>query len=215
MNRALRVGRMPDIAVRILQRLKSAALQDHFRVVGTHALYAYESAAGVRLPSEISTTLDIDLLWDTRKRLTFAKVLAHGEGSMLEVIRKVDKSFQIAGDQKYTATNDSGFQVDILRREATEGDPHPIRMSEHDDDFWVVQARRAGDLMNAASFSEVVVGASGIMARMNTLHPLAFAEFKRWMSEQADRDPRKRRRDLLQAEAVEALVRERLPQLAP
>jgi hypothetical protein len=214
MNRALRVGRMPDIAVKILQRLKSAGLLDHFRIVGTHALYAYETAAGVRIPGDITTTLDIDLLWDTRKRVEFAQRLDQDAGSMLEVIRKVDKTFQIADDQKYTATNANGFQVDILRREAVGDDPHPIRLSADEDDFWVVQAKRAGDLMNAPSFSEVVVAANGGMARMNTLHPLAFAEFKRWMARQPDRDARKRQRDLLQAEAVEAMVQERLPQLA-
>ena len=51
------------------------------------------------------------------------------------------------------------------------------------------------------------------MARMNTLHPLDFAEFKRWMGEQPDREALKRRRDVLQADVVEELVRTRLPHL--
>jgi hypothetical protein len=48
---------------------------------------------------------------------------------------------------------------------------------------------------------------------MNTLDPIAFARFKRWMSELQDRDPLKRRRDALQAQLVEAVVRDYLPHL--
>ena len=47
MNRALRVGRVAPLIVQILRRLSEARLGEHFRVVGTHALYAYESVAGV------------------------------------------------------------------------------------------------------------------------------------------------------------------------
>jgi len=85
-------------------------------------------------------------------------------------------------------------------------------MSDDEDDFWVIQARKAPVLMGAQPFSAVVVASSGAMARMNTLHPLAFARFKRWMSEQRDGDPLKRRRDALQAEVVEAMVAQYLSQ---
>lgn len=210
LNRALRVGRMPTIAVAILRRLADAGLNEYFRVVGTHALYAYEAASGIRFASEITATQDIDLLWDTRKRVTFAQRLAQDSPSMLAALKKVDKTFEINEEQRYTATNASGFEVDIIRREAIEDDPHPIRLSEADDDFWVVQARRASDLLNAPEFSEIVVAQNGSMARMTTLHPRSFAEFKRWMANQPDREPLKRRRDLLQAEAVEWLLSERL-----
>ncbi|MBV8621071.1 MAG: hypothetical protein JOY84_19565 [Curvibacter sp.] len=215
LNRALRVGRMPNIAVAILNRISSAGLDEHFRIVGTHALYAYEAAAGVRLGGDVTATRDIDLLWDTRKRVVFAQRLALDAPSMLEVLRKADKTFELREDQKYTAVNASGFEVDILRREAEENDPHPIRLSESEDDFWVVQARRAADLQNAAAFSEVVVAINGTMARMHTIDPRAFADFKRWMSRQADREAVKRRRDMLQAQTVDLLIRERLPQMQP
>ncbi len=38
-------------------------------------------------------------------------------------------------DQRYTAVNDKGFEVDILRREAVEGDPHPLRLTQEVVDF--------------------------------------------------------------------------------
>lgn len=213
MNRALRVGRMPTIAVAILGRLANAGLDDYFRVVGTHSLYAYEAAAGVSFASEITSTRDIDLLCDTRKRVTFTQKLMQDSPSMLAALQKVDKTFQVIEDQKYTAINKDGFEVDIIRRIATEGDPHPIRLSDAEDDFWVVQAKRAGDLMNAPEFTEIVVAESGVMARMTTIHPAVFVSFKRWMAKEPDRDPLKRRRDALQADAVEWVLHERLPHL--
>jgi hypothetical protein len=213
MNRALRVGRMPNIAVAILNRLANAGLDDYFRVVGTHALYAYEAAAGVRFASEITSTLDIDLLWDTRRRVTFAQRLKQDSPSMLAALQKVDASFELIEDQRYTAINKDGFEVDIIRRVATEGEPHPVRMSDSEDDFWVVQAKRAADLVNAPEFTEIVVGEGGVMARLTTIHPAVFVSFKRWMSKEPDRDPIKRRRDALQADAVEWALQERLPHL--
>ena len=213
LNRALRVGRMPNITVAILGRLANAGLDAYFRVVGTHALYAYEAAAGVRFASEITSTRDIDLLWDTRKRVTFAQKLLQDAPSMLAALQKVDKTFQVNEDQKYTAVNKDGFEVDIIRRIAKEGDPHPIRLSDAEDDFWVVQAKRADELVNAPEFSEIVVAENGTMARLNTIHPAVFVSFKRWMSKEPDRDPLKRRRDSLQADAVEWALHERLPHL--
>ena len=212
MNRALRVGRVDPIVVRVLDRMASSGLSEFFRVVGTHALYAYEAAAGVVVEDDAVATRDIDLLWDVRKRLHFATALAKVDSSMLGVLRKVDKTFRLKDLDKYTAVNQDGFEVDILRREQQGSDPHPIRMSDDEDDFWVTQARQAHVLMDAPEFSAVVVASNGSMARMNTLHPIAFARFKRWMSGQPDRDPLKRRRDALQAEVVENMVQEYLPQ---
>jgi hypothetical protein len=51
------------------------------------------------------------------------------------------------------------------------------------------------------------------MARMNTVSPVVFAKFKRWMAGQGDREPLKRKRDFLQAELVEELVAEFFPHL--
>ena len=51
------------------------------------------------------------------------------------------------------------------------------------------------------------------MARMSTVHPATFVAFKRWMAGQPDRDPLKRRRDVLQADAVQVLLEQYLPQV--
>lgn len=214
LNRALRVGRVDPLVVALLNRLASTKLSEHFRVVGTHALYAYEAAAGVRLNAETLATRDIDLLWDTRKRIIFSTQLARVDSSMLGVLKKVDATFRIRKSQKYTAVNKDGFEVDIIRRERAGDDPHPIKLSDEDEDFWVVQARRANVLLESPAYSAVIVASNGSMARMNTVHPATFVAFKRWMSTQVERDALKRRRDALQADTVQELLEKYLPQLS-
>jgi len=215
MNRALFVGRAPQMVVDILTALSKAGLAEHFTVVGTHALYAYEAAAGVRFwRSDALATQDVDLLWDTRQRVSFSTHMKILGSSMLGILKKVDPTFEIRGDQRYTAVNNKGFQVDIIRREASEGDPHPLRMTDDEDDFLAVQAKRAGALLSSPRFSSVIVSPSGYMARMETVSPLTFIKFKRWMAAQPDRDPMKVSRDQLQASLVEQLVEEYLPHLA-
>lgn len=216
MNRALGVGRTPNLVVDILNMLSSANIAEHFTVVGTHALYAYETAAGVLIADSAALqTRDVDLLWDTRNRIQFVTQMKIQDSSMVGLLQKVDPTFAIRQDQRYTATNSKGFEVDIIRREVAEDDPHPVRLSDDEDDFWVAQAKNAGTLVSAPRFSSMIVSTIGVMARMNTISPVVFCKFKRWLAQQPDRDPLKRSRDQRQAELVEALIDEYLPQWAP
>jgi hypothetical protein len=214
MNRALFVGRAPQMLVDILAMIDRAGIEEHFTVVGTHALYAYEAAAGVRIePGDALATRDIDLLWDTRKRIQFSITMEAAGYSMIGLLRKVDPTFRLRRDQLYTAINDKGFEVDIIRRETAEGDPHPLRITDAEDDFWVTQAERAAVLLNAPRLSAMIVSPSGDMARMTTISPIAFSQFKRWLAAQPTRDPMKRARDTMQADVVEQIVAEYLPHL--
>lgn len=214
LNRALFVGRAPQMLIDILAMMNRVGIAEHFTVVGTHALYAYEAAAGVRISSgDVLATKDIDLLWDTRKRIQFSTTMAVAGYSMLGLLRKVDPSFRLRRDQPYTAVNDKGFEVDIIRRETAEGDTHPMRITNAEDDFWVTQAESAAELLDAPRFTAMIVAPSGDMARMTTVSPIAFAKFKRWLAAQPTRDPMKRSRDTLQAEVVEQLAAEHLPHI--
>ena len=53
----------------------------------------------------------------------------------------------------------------------------------------------------------------GAMARMNTVDPRAFVRVKRWLAARKERDPLKRRKDRLQADVVDSLIENYLPQL--
>jgi hypothetical protein len=212
MNRALRVGRTPDLLVAILVRLHQARLHDKFQVIGTNALYAYETAAGVRISSGQLATRDFDLLWDNRRKISLAVHDGPLADGMLGFLKKIDASFTLRADQQYTAINDKGFEVDILRRMGAGSDMDPQRLSQHEGDFWAVKARNADWLLSAPKYSEIVVGTNGTMVRMQTVDPRAFALFKLWMAEQSDRDPIKRQRDASQASVVVKLIESRLVQ---
>ena len=192
---------------------KSSKSWGRVSVVGTHALYAYETAAGVRIVPGALATQDVDLLWDARKRVQFVVDLGRDSGSMLTLLRRVDSSFRRKSEegQNESAVNDKGFEVDFLRREAGGGDPHPFRFSADEEDLWPVRAQRASVLTQSPVFVHPVISATGKLAAMRTVDPQTFVEFKRWMAEHAqNREPTKRRRDLYQAEIVQALLTEGL-----
>ncbi|WP_242540485.1 GSU2403 family nucleotidyltransferase fold protein [Trinickia mobilis] len=207
LNRALRVGRVPAIVVDVLRAIERAGLSSYFTVVGTHALYAYEAAAGVRIAQGALATQDVDMLWDAQRHVRFLTDIERLDVSMLSILQRVDKSFRRKDDHLETAINSKGFEVDFLRRPPQDSDPHPVRLPAYEEDLWPVQARRAQILASAPKFGQVVVAATGKMARMSAIDPEVFIDFKTWMAKEApDRDPRKRRRDQLQADIVWTLM---------
>jgi Nucleotidyltransferase len=205
LNRVYRVGRTPNVVVKILQSLASAGLADKFLTVGTHAMYAYESACGVMVAPDALATKDLDLLFDSRKRMAFVSTLQKLDTSLIGVLRKADPSFHVMRDQLQTAVNDDGFEVDVIRRIATDSDPHPIRMSDDENDFWAVQVPSGQEMLSGRLFEQMVVSTSGDMAMMRTLHPLDFVRIKQALGNKPQRDALKRPKDLLQAGLVQYL----------
>lgn len=206
-NKAAKAGRVPILAVKVLRAIEAHGLGRHFTVVGTHALYAYEAAAGVRIVQPALATMDVDLLWDARKRVQFETDMKALNRTVLGVLREADRSFRRMDLQNETAINDKGFQVDFLRRVPEGSDPHPFRFTDDVDDLWPVQAMRAKVLTEAPRFEHPVIATSGMVAFMRTVSPAVFVEFKRWMADRSDRDVLKRNRDRLQAEIVDELLR--------
>lgn len=207
LNKALKVGRVPSIVLSVLQAIEDAGLGEHFLTVGTHALYAYEMAAGVRIEQGAMATQDVDLLWDARKKVQFLTNMEKSDSSILQVLQLADPTFVRKEGQNETAINAKGFEVDFLRRQPEGDDPHPFRFSGDEDDLWPVQAMRASVLTNAPRFEHVVISVTGRMTLMRTIVPEAFVEFKRWMAETAPHRPEyKRRRDRRQAAIVQMLL---------
>jgi hypothetical protein len=217
-NRAAMVGRAPQILIDILNMFSRTGIAEHFRVIGTHALYAYETAAGVRIEREAALeTNDVDLLWAIDKKLKFQAQMKYNESSMIALLKRVDSTFDIREEQRYTAVNSKGFEVDIIRREISNEDSiissKPSRMTPDEDDFIAVNASSAGALQGAPPFTSVIVSPTGHMARMNTVSPIEFIKVKKRLSMLPGRDPIKKSRDHLQARIIEKLVAEYLPQL--
>ena len=211
MNRALRVGQVPPIVVETLNALESSGIGEYFLVIGTHALYAHAAAAHVHLLPEATATLDVDLLFDVRQRLRLAATLDKTHGSFLSVLQRVDPTFK-RSDDLYKAVNNDGFEVDVVRRTASEADPHPLRLSAAEDDLWAVQIDSGSDLIHGQRMEQIVIATNGSMARMRTVAPMVFCEVKRRVAARATRDAGKSRRDLAQAALVEQLVEQYLPQ---
>lgn len=210
LNKAVKAGRVPALVVDLLNKLEDSGLAQHFTVVGTHALYAYEAAAGVRIFAGALATQDVDLLWDARQRVRFLADIKRLDKSMLQLLQEVDPTFVRKELQVETAINARGFEVDFLRRMREGDDPHPFKLSDAEDELWPVMAEPAKLLTEAPRFSHVVIGATGKMAVMHTISPVTFVEFKRWLAERPNREPVKRRRDVLQAQTIQGLMDEGL-----
>ena len=217
MNKALRVGRVPDTLIEVLNAMMRYGVAEHFLVVGTHALFAYETAAGVRFPIDVMATQDADFLFDTGARADFLQVMDERKMSFLGILKKVDKTFERDEMDKHAARNAAGFEVELIRRyppDTQDKSEHPLRMTEDEDDLWPVRASMGQKLLSVPRFSQVVIGVNGGMARMRTVHPLDFARIKRQLAKDLHRDPRKKAKDLAQASMVQELVKAYLPQLA-
>lgn len=216
MNKALRIGRTPDILIAVLNAMMRYGVAEHFLVVGTHALFAFETAAGVRLPNDVMATQDADLLFDTGKRAAFVEVMKERQMSFLGILKKVDKTFERDDLDNHTARNASGYEIDLIRRfppDPEDTTEHPLQLTTEEGDLWPVRASMGQKLLSVPRFDQVVVGINGGMARMRTVHPLDFARIKRQLSQDLRRDPLKKTKDMAQADMIEMLVQECLPHL--
>lgn len=217
-NAALRIGRTPNTVISLLDEVRKASLQDHLLVIGTNALYAYETHAGVRLNGDITATTDVDLVWDSRKRIT---LLTDGDEhftkhGLIGIVKKADSSFELQPGNEYRAVNSSGYMVDLIKRgpKSLFDDKEPSQLIKNEDDFWAAKIINMDWLLSAPRFRQVVVGVNGGMAEMLTIDPRAFVLYKIHLSQKEDRDPIKKPRDVAQARAVFNLIQDRLPHLA-
>ena len=152
----------------------------------------------------------VNELWDARQRVRFLADVKRLDKSMLQLLQEVDPTFVRKDLHAETTINAKGFEVDFLRRMQEDGDPHPFKLSDAEDELRPVMAERAKILTEVPRFQHVVIGATGKMAVMHTISPATFVEFKRWLADRPNREPAKRRRDALQAQTMQGLMDEGL-----
>jgi len=85
----------------------------------------------------------------------------------------------------------------------------PTKMAA--DDLAPVEVPNLEWLANAPRIEQVVISANGQPVMMPVPDPRAYALHKAWLSEQIDREPVKKQRDLNQARSLGLCLREYLP----
>lgn len=215
MARGVALNRVPAIVTAALRKLDDyGLLGKNLMVVGTNAMYGYESVAGVMFDAGLLATTDVDLLWDARTVLKLALLDDEvAEAGVLAILRKVDRSFEPAGQDSFRAVNKAGFYVDLLKQAPDPpwkaGEPEQIAAGDLKPS-WLPNIQW---LLASEKFAAIVIGQDGLPAPMVCPDPRAFALYKHWLGGQPDREPDKQRRDRLQALATIELVREKFPQL--
>ena len=211
--KAVLIQRAPRVVTSILRLLEQhRMLGRNIMVIGTNSLYAFEAAGGVFFENPIMATKDMDLLWDTRDRLSLVTGTDSARAGLMGILRKADRSFEPSSTNKYRAVNRNGYMVDLIKPV-----PKPIWKKElisigGPDDLVAAEIRNLQWLISSPKFSQIVIGEDGFPATMVTTDPRAFALHKLWLSEQDDREPVKKRRDHNQALAVSQLIIQYLPQ---
>jgi hypothetical protein len=204
-NRALKLGRIPTIAARILRELdREDLLGSHIIVVGTNALFAYEAATGTLLDSEHVATGDADLLWDTKQSLLLATTDVPREG-LLGILQRADKSFK--ADYALNPTNDDGYIVDLLCAETED-----FQTMKVDADIEATQMAGVQWLLSPPYLDTTIIAEDGYPVRIVVPEPRTFALHKFWVSQRPDRNPLKRPRDVAHARLVADLVGQYLQQ---
>ncbi|WP_280953939.1 nucleotidyltransferase family protein [Methylobacterium terrae] len=189
------------------------------RVVGTHALFAYERLAGLRIASGHLATGDVDLPFDARARLSLVAEALPGadlrrEG-LIGLLRGVDRSFEPTGPESVRAVNRDGVMVDLIQpppKHRMARGPR-TRIGSSPEDLSAVEIEGLTWLVNCPEVSATTIDARGYPVGLVVPDPRAFALHKAWLAARGDRDPLKRGRDAGQARLVAALVAERLPHL--
>jgi hypothetical protein len=213
-NRALGLGRVPLVGAKIIRALDNTGmLGSGIRVLGTNAIYAYEAAAGVRIDPGLTTTEDIDLLFDSRGGLTFVATEDVSERSLLRVLQKVDRSFQKAS-QTFRAVNQDGYLVDLIKPMRT-----PPWVGDHEmvgadpDDLAAAEIEGLTWHESAPPFESIAIDEKGEPLRIVATDPRVWAAHKLWLSKRKDRNAIKRSRDEAQALVIGHLVAKYLPHL--
>jgi len=214
-NKALRLGRVPITTAKVLRKLDEAgALGRNILIVGTNALFAYESRAGVQFLSESLSTGDIDCLFDAKARIGLSVIDLKAEG-IIGLLRRADKSFDITRKGSYTAENSKGFMVDLIM-------PMPknsmrktrrTKFPQIEGDLEPIEIEGLSWLLNSPKFEAMAVGEDGYPVRIVSPDPRAFALHKYWLSSRDDRNPLKKQRDLLQSNIIMKITQERFPHL--
>jgi hypothetical protein len=199
-----RIGESSSAAGDIVRSLDaSGLLGSHLIILGSHAMYAYEMAAGVQLKAGLLQTEDLDTLLNTRSEIELAG--STRSAGLLGILQDVDKTFKPQRKRSFRAVNAKGFMVDLIRAPIDSGGLALTSIGIGND--LVAESLRGLEWLTALPLmTQIVIADNGFPVRFVVPEPRVFALHKLWVSLQPTRDPIKRKRDLHQAEAVVQLA---------
>jgi len=209
-SRITRVPRLVTAISRILEQ--NQLLGRNLPIIGTIALYAYEARSGVFLERGLLATQDMDVLWDIRPKLRLFATNDVDSQGLIGILKKADRSFNLLGKRSFRAVNQSGYMVDLVKPEPKSIIQEERRKMGSGDDLIAAEIRNLQWLVSAPKLNQVVIGDDGYPANMVVPDPRAFAVHKLWVSQQADRETVKKKRDRSQALAVCRLILQYMPE---
>jgi len=202
--KAARVNRFPKLAATIIRKIQKAGLSNHIAIVGTHAMYGYESMASKYVVSSLMETADLDLLWDKRMLLRMACASDHMHG-LMSIIQSADRSFEKTRSP-YRAINKTGFMVDLVSAEHDMKGALPSSIGASQSDLKAAPIGSLTWLINAPKVDTMVIDTMGLPLSIRVPDPRCFAVHKAWISMQPSRDSHKIERDLQQSKVVADMV---------
>ena len=201
---AASVTRVPRLAADIVRSLEaSGLLGSHLIILGSHAMYAYEMAAGVQLKAGLLQTEDLDTLLNTKSEIELAGSVR--SAGLLGILQSVDETFKPQRKRSFRAVNAKGFMVDLIRAPIDPASRLALISIGGESDLVAEPLRGLEWLTALPLMTQIVIADNGFPVRFIVPEPRVFALHKLWVSLHPTRDPIKRKRDLRQAEAVAQL----------
>jgi hypothetical protein len=210
LNKALRAGRLPDGVVKLLNGFRELGIAERIVVVGAHALFAYESAAGVRIAPDATLTRDVDPMGDAKRLVTFLVDNDLQPQFLLSVLQQIDGSYRVRGEGSASEciVNSKGFEVSFISALA---DSNPVNQSPLANSFGDGAPSTAHATNESlAPVLQTVISSTGKMATMRVLPPAKFVDLCMALASRDNRAPEVRARDLVQAEVVLKMLEARM-----
>lgn len=199
------------IQASVANLIRTANQLNDLVVVGTNAIYAYESKFGVSLEASSLATMDLDIFIDSRKSLSLVFKEADSEKSILQHFRKSsDKSFELKHDQhSFSIENSDGFIIDFVTQANRPQQFKNKNIDLSEDDIQPTPIENLHWQFNSYKINEeVVFDTSGMPLFMKAPDPLAFAAYKLWLSAERASNP-KSLKDRQQADSLICLLTDR------
>ena len=211
-NKFEKITRVPNALVDIFQTINALDLNTKLIVIGTNALYAYESKCCIFIEQDLLSSIDIDILNKRDKKLSFIFNEIMPDGTLTKLLSSIDKTFIPQVGVPYRFINKENVIVELLNPSISPFKNHHIKNDAFAD---IISLEMEGMqwLENARLFSSIIIGEDGRCAIMTTIHPLEFAIYKNWLSSKTDRDARKRMRDKTQSKLVTDLMLSHMPHI--